>query len=147
MYVARDKDERLWLFIDKPIRSQKNGWWEVDTQNSLLRDDDCMEIDGDLFLELRWEDEPLEVELRADDKHDIIESIKDSARKEVLRLAQKWINNVLTQFDITDNGYTIDARDLERNLERYYNETYKKVSDLRGEVGLVRKEDGKCVCK
>lgn len=126
MWVARDKDERLWLFIDKPIRSQKNDWWEVDTQNSLLRDDDCMEISGDLFHELRWEDEPLEVELRADDKHDIIESIKDSARKEVLRLAQKWINNVLTQFDITDNGYTIDARDLERNLERYYNETYKR---------------------
>lgn len=146
MYVARDKDECLWLFIDKPIRSQKNGWWEVDTQNSLLRDDDCMEIDGDIFPDLRWEDEPLEVELRADDKHDIIESIKDSARKEVLRLAQKWINNVFTQFDITDNGYTIDARELERNLESYYNVIFKKVSDLRWEddpieVDLVRKEE------
>lgn len=63
MYVARDKGECLWLFIDKPIRSQTNGWWEVDTQNSLLSDDDCMEIDGDLFHELRWEDEPIEVEL------------------------------------------------------------------------------------
>lgn len=126
MYVARDKNKSLWLFIDKPKRSQTNGWWEVDTQNSLLRDDDCLQIDEELFPELRWQDEPIEVELRADDKHDIIESIKDSARKEVLRLAQKWINNVLTQFDITDNGYTIDARDLERNLERYYNETYKR---------------------
>lgn len=122
MWIGRSKDERLWLFIDKPIRSKSSFWWEVDTKNSLLRDDDCMEINGELFPSLRWEDEPLEVELRADD---IIE-IKDSARKEVLRLAQKWINNVLTQFDITDNGYTIDARDLERNLERYYNETYKR---------------------
>lgn len=64
MWVARDKDECLWLFIDKPIRSQKNDWWEVDTQKSLLlRDDDCMEIDGDLFHDLSWEDEPIEVEL------------------------------------------------------------------------------------
>lgn len=63
MYVARDKNKCLWLFIDKPKREQTNGWWEVDTQNSLLRDDDWMEIDGDLFPDLRWEDEPLEVEL------------------------------------------------------------------------------------
>lgn len=121
MYVARDKNKSLWLFVDKPKRSQNNDWWRTSSQ-----DDECLEINGDLFPDLSWEDEPLEVELRADDKHDIIESIKNSARKEVLRLAQKWINNVLTQFDITDNGYTIDARDLERNLERYYNETYKR---------------------
>lgn len=63
MWVARDKDERLWLFIDKPKRSQIHGWWEVDTQNSLLRDDDCMEISGELFPEIKWEDEPIEVEL------------------------------------------------------------------------------------
>lgn len=63
MWVARDKDECLWLFIDKPIRSKTSFWWEVDTKNSLLRDDDCMEINGGLFPELRWEDEPLEVEL------------------------------------------------------------------------------------
>jgi len=63
MWIARDKDECLWLFIDKPIRSQTNGWWEVDTQNSLLRDDVCLQINGDLFPELGWEDEPIEVEL------------------------------------------------------------------------------------
>lgn len=63
MWVARDKDECLWLFIDKPIRSQKNDWWEVDTQNSLLRDDDCLQIDEELFPDLSWEDEPIEVDL------------------------------------------------------------------------------------
>lgn len=63
MWVARDKDECLWLYIDKPIRSQTQIWWEVDTINSLLRDDDCMEIDGDLFPDLSWEDEPIEVDL------------------------------------------------------------------------------------
>jgi len=66
MYVARDKDECLWLFIDKPIRSQTNGRWEVDTQNSLLRDDDCLQIDECIipdFPEISWEDEPIEVDL------------------------------------------------------------------------------------
>lgn len=63
MWIARDKQERLWLFIDKPIRSKSKFWWEVDTQNSLLRDDDCMEIDGELFPDLKWEDKPIEVEL------------------------------------------------------------------------------------
>lgn len=63
MLVARDKQERLWLFMDKPIRSASEFWWEVDTKNSLLRDDDCMEINGNLFPELEWEDEPLEIKL------------------------------------------------------------------------------------
>lgn len=58
MYVARDKNKDLWLFIDKPKRSQNNDWWRT---SSL--DEDCLEIDGDLFHDLRWEDEPIEVEL------------------------------------------------------------------------------------
>ena len=63
MWIARDKYEGLWLFIEKPIRSASEFWWEVDTKNSILREDDYMEIDGDLFPDLRWEDEPIEVEL------------------------------------------------------------------------------------
>lgn len=63
MWVARNKDERLFIFIDKPKRSKINNWWEVDTQNTLLRDDDCLEIYGELFPNLRWEDNPIEVEL------------------------------------------------------------------------------------
>lgn len=46
MWVARNKDERLFIFIDKPKRSKINNWWEVDTKNSLLSPDDCLEIDG-----------------------------------------------------------------------------------------------------
>lgn len=61
MWIARDKDGTMWLYIDEPVRSLNS--WEVDTEKSLLRADDCMEIDGDLFPDIKWEDEPIEVEL------------------------------------------------------------------------------------
>lgn len=63
MWVARDKDGCLWLYIYKPIRSKTNYWWEVDEQNTPLDEDDCMLIDIELFPDLSWEDEPIEVEL------------------------------------------------------------------------------------
>lgn len=63
MWVARDKDGCLWLYIYKPIRSKTNYWWEVDEQNTPLDEDDCLMIDIELFPDLRWEDEPIEVEL------------------------------------------------------------------------------------
>ena len=63
MWVARDKDGTLWLYIDEPRRSSIFSKWEVDTEKSLLRSDDCMEIDGDLFPELKWEDEPIQIKL------------------------------------------------------------------------------------
>lgn len=61
MWVAKYKNGTVWLYIDKPVRSSLLCRWEVDTENSLLRADDCMEIDGDLFPNLKWEDEPIEV--------------------------------------------------------------------------------------
>lgn len=51
MYVARDKNKSLWLFVDKPKRSQNNDWWRTSSQ-----DDECLEINGDLFPDLSWED-------------------------------------------------------------------------------------------
>ena len=62
MWVARDKYGNLNLFpYEKPIRS--TIIWKVDTRDSLLRDDDYIEIYSDLFPDLKWEDEPIEVEL------------------------------------------------------------------------------------
>ena len=55
MWVARDKDGCLWLYIYKPIRSKTNYWWEVDEQNTPLDEDDCLMIDIELFPDLRWE--------------------------------------------------------------------------------------------
>ncbi len=63
MWLARDKDGTLWLYIDEPRRSSIFSKWEVDTEKSLLRADDCMEINGDLFPELEWEDKPIQIKL------------------------------------------------------------------------------------
>lgn len=63
MWVARDKDEDLWLYTDKPKRSQTNCWWEADTQTNPLDADEVMLINRELFPDLSWEDEPIEVDL------------------------------------------------------------------------------------
>lgn len=63
MWVARDKDGTLLMYNDEPIRSSIFSCWEVDTEKSSIGEDDYMEIYGDLFPDLRWEDNPIEVEL------------------------------------------------------------------------------------
>ena len=57
MWIARDKDQTLWLFENKPVR--EDDLWS----NS---DSDCMKLSdttGQLFPDLKWEDEPIEVDL------------------------------------------------------------------------------------
>ena len=63
MWVARDKNGTVWLYTNKPIRSSMFSRWNVDSENSLLHTNEWMEIDRDLFPDLKWEDEPIEVEL------------------------------------------------------------------------------------
>ena len=67
-YIARDSSEmseingrtkgRLILFNAKPIR--KDGWWDTYTGS--------MELNNDWFPELKWEDEPMEVEIEPNSK-------------------------------------------------------------------------------
>lgn len=52
MFVARDKDNSLYLYYTKPTRI--NEEWVAD---------DGFLINSELFPELKWEDEPIEVEL------------------------------------------------------------------------------------
>ena len=55
MWVARDEDEDLVLHNSYPKRGEQ-GWWESDG--------DEIEIDSNLFPSLKWEDEPIKVELK-----------------------------------------------------------------------------------
>lgn len=56
MWIARDKDNSLWLYNEKPIRNEEeNDWSPTDIVVGAL--------DTNMFPELRWEDEPIEVEL------------------------------------------------------------------------------------
>ena len=59
MYVARDKDGDLYLFLTRPVND--------DGLNILLSEDyfrNCIKLDPSRFPEVKWEDEePTEVEL------------------------------------------------------------------------------------
>lgn len=57
MWVARNKDGWLVLFESKPVRGE--GFWYTNS-----RDDDSMPINSSLFPDLKWEDEPIEVEIK-----------------------------------------------------------------------------------
>lgn len=59
MYVARDKNKDLNLFIEKPKRNN-NGYW----LSPLCK----VSLDYTLFPGLRWEDEPIEVVLKPKDE-------------------------------------------------------------------------------
>lgn len=60
MWVARDQDNRLNLFNNLPKRG--NGWWAAEPPyTDLLLD--CMKINSSLFPELKWEDDPMEVNI------------------------------------------------------------------------------------
>ncbi len=59
MWVAREKSGRLFLFESKPIKHYKCiGLW---VNNGVITP--IMEIDSSLFPNLKWEDEPIEVEI------------------------------------------------------------------------------------
>lgn len=55
-WVARDKSGELFAYDSKPKRECYLGFWYSDLN--------CCSISGDLFPELKWQDEPIEVELR-----------------------------------------------------------------------------------
>ena len=57
LWVAREKRGGLFLYETKPILDYDFGIW--------FSDSDCMgTISKNLFPELKWKDEPIEVELR-----------------------------------------------------------------------------------
>lgn len=56
MWVARDKDNSLYLYDTKPKKHRNNAW---DSDG-----DGIVHIDDNLFPEVKWEDdEPLEVDI------------------------------------------------------------------------------------
>jgi hypothetical protein len=57
MWVARDKDGSLWLHDVFPYRNRAFDEWN----NS----GDLMSLDAGLFPDLKWESDPLEIELKA----------------------------------------------------------------------------------
>lgn len=54
MWIARDKDNELWLYSSKPHRV--SGCWTSGYYEALLPEE--------MFPELTWDNEPVEVELK-----------------------------------------------------------------------------------
>lgn len=54
-YVARDKDDNLWLYEEYPVRM--GNYWLND--NFIM----SFPIPNKMFPNLKWEDEPIKVEL------------------------------------------------------------------------------------
>ena len=68
LYVARDKDKTLWLFLGKPIRDYNCYITKICgsvISNSYNFKD--FGLNPDDFKDLKWEDEPVEVFLKLDD--------------------------------------------------------------------------------
>lgn len=64
MWVARDKDGQLTLFSEKPNRCTEAGWnnesWDIVSIDEFT---DTMILNSNMFSDLTWDDEPVEVEL------------------------------------------------------------------------------------
>ena len=60
MWVARDKDGELDLYLNKPNRCNYIGWTR---ENWDSFDEKWIELDSKLFPDLTLDDEPIEVEI------------------------------------------------------------------------------------
>ena len=61
-YVARDKNGKLWLYMGKPIRCDDAFIADLSKGNSLTDINfRCFGLDEKDYVNLKWEDEPVEV--------------------------------------------------------------------------------------
>ena len=81
LWVARDWGGMLYAYFNKPIRDTVWKEWDSDKVS--------LSIDDSFFPELKWEDEPIEVELRP--------AITDLDTK-----AQEYANNVTDNQEIRE---------------------------------------------
>lgn len=64
-YVARDKNETLWLYLNKPGRASKSF---ISSYNAVHSGGfESLGLNEDDYKDLKWEDEPIEVFLNFED--------------------------------------------------------------------------------
>ena len=67
-YVARDEDDSLWLYLSKPVRSEQK--FMPTTYGRIIRSEKYFSnygLDAKDYVNLKWEDEPVEVFLNLED--------------------------------------------------------------------------------
>ena len=57
MYLARDKNNDLYLFCKRPVRGKECWWAEGGIDGTYLK------MDSSLYPEVTWDTEPLKVDL------------------------------------------------------------------------------------
>lgn len=68
-YVARDKNGELWLYMGKPVRYNDAFIADLSKGNSLTHINfRCFGLDEKDYVNLKWEDEPVEVFINMDEK-------------------------------------------------------------------------------
>ena len=66
-YVARDKDNSLWLYMGKPVRYDDAFIADLSKGNALTNINfRCFGLNESDYVNLKWEDEPVEVFLNLD---------------------------------------------------------------------------------
>ena len=67
-YVARDKNGKLWLYMGKPVRYYDAFIADLSKGNSLTDINfRCFGLDEKDYVNLKWEDEPVEVFINMED--------------------------------------------------------------------------------
>ena len=67
-YVARDMDDKLWLYLGKPIRAESEFNSSEDKKVAALSPNlKRFGLNKDDYANLKWENEPLEVFLNLED--------------------------------------------------------------------------------
>ena len=65
LYVARDKNGKLWLYMGKPIRRYNAFIADLSKGNTLTNINfRCFGLNESDYVNLKWEDEPVEVFLK-----------------------------------------------------------------------------------
>lgn len=79
MWVVRNRNNTLYMFYDKPYREQH--WrWVIDSKD--LKIIELKDEDYPQFKDLKWEDEPIEVDIMPSDfRKKLILDIKSNIRR------------------------------------------------------------------
>ena len=122
MWITRDKDGKLYLFtFVKPVRRDEEGCWVKDEHCCDLAD--SIRLDDNLFPQLTWDDEPMEVGLfpiSTDMNEELPPTIRLTTYYDDYDAHREWFFNILKH-----QSHYMDCTDEERE-EIWQNHIHKE---------------------
>ena len=130
MWIARDKYGSLFIFDKKP-KKLENSWWVMDGTFH------CSEIDGNMFSEVKWEDEePRELILKSLKER----NCKDNVRP--LHCNNCGGTNILKHAWVDANTLEFAQEDWANN--EYWCEDCMEIVDIAEEEEIDESNKGIC---